>query len=84
VSRAARALALGLVLSAVGLPGARADALCPDAEVFSGKILTDVCWGCLFPIRIAGLPIGAGTVPSGAAEDVLYLLWRWTDCCVTF
>ena len=33
---------------------------CPDAELFSGKLTTDICWGCLFPIRIAGLSIGGG------------------------
>jgi conjugal transfer pilus assembly protein TraU len=71
VIRLAAALALGLVLSAAGLPAARADALCPDAQLFSGKLLTDVCWGCLFPIRIAGLAIGSGPVPSGAAEERL-------------
>jgi len=35
-------------------PAPAADAGCPDAELFSGKLITDICWACLFPIRIAG------------------------------
>jgi conjugal transfer pilus assembly protein TraU len=64
---ALRALALVALLTG---GAARADALCPDAGLLSGKLLTDVCWGCLFPIRIAGLAIGTGAVPRGASEDV--------------
>ncbi len=30
------------------------DPTCPDAELWSGKLITDICWGCLFPVRIAG------------------------------
>ena len=39
---------------------------CPDAELFSGKLITDICWGCLFPIRIAGLSIGGGVSDDNA------------------
>jgi hypothetical protein len=28
-----------------------------------------LCWACLFPVRIAGLPIGGGQVPAGAATS---------------
>lgn len=46
------------------------DPLCPDAEVWSGKLITDICWGCLFPIRIAGGKMGSGNVPAGATDKV--------------
>ncbi|MFP4280889.1 MAG: conjugal transfer protein TraU, partial [Halochromatium sp.] len=45
-----------------------ADAACPDAELLSGKLITDICWSCLFPVRIAGMPIGGGRVPEGASD----------------
>lgn len=41
---------------------------CPDAKVFSSKIVTDVCWGCIFPIKIAGAQVGSGRTPEGAAD----------------
>jgi conjugal transfer pilus assembly protein TraU len=46
------------------------DPLCPDAKIWSGKIITDVCWGCLFPLRIGGSSWGDGDVPEGAADWV--------------
>jgi conjugal transfer pilus assembly protein TraU len=58
-----------LLLAVRPLPAA--DPGCPDAELFSGKLITDICWGCLFPIRIAGLSIGGGTRPPGASNRVL-------------
>ena len=60
---------LALLVGLIGGPQAHAaDAACPDAELLSGKLITDVCWSCLFPIRIAGVPIGGGTVPPGASN----------------
>ena len=43
---------------------------CPNAELFSGKLFTDVCWACLFPIRIAGVSITPGDAPSGASSAI--------------
>ncbi|WP_263856853.1 MULTISPECIES: TraU family protein, partial [Vibrio] len=51
----------------VSIP-AKAELTCPDAGLLSGKLLTDVCWSCIFPIRVAGLPLGSGNVPSGASN----------------
>ena len=51
----------------------RAELSCPDAQVLSGKLLTDICWSCLFPIRVAGLPMGEGPVPTGASNQSLCL-----------
>ena len=42
----------------------------PDAEVWSGKLITDICWACLFPIRIAGGAMGSGDYPSSATDKV--------------
>jgi len=64
---------LALVLAALlaATPTAAADATCPDAELFSGRLLTDICWGCLFPMRIAGLAIGGGDRPAGATDQAV-------------
>lgn len=61
------------VLALITLPGSAlgADATCPDAELLSAKLITDICWSCLFPIRIAGVPIGGGRYPSGATNQVV-------------
>ena len=69
-----RILALLIVMSFLWGASARvraADAACPDAELFSGKLISDVCWACLFPVRIAGLSMFGGAVPEGAASGVL-------------
>ncbi len=66
-----RALLLAVLAWAVALPARAGDPLCPDAGLLSGKLLTDVCWGCIFPIRIAGLAIGTGEVPARAAGGAL-------------
>lgn len=34
---------------------------CINANIISGKLITDVCWECTFPIRVAGVRIS----PSG-------------------
>lgn len=44
---------------------------CPDAKLFSGKLITDVCWDCLFPIKIMGAPIGGGKSPAKSANKML-------------
>jgi len=64
--RLLRTLVVMFVLSA-SIP-AKAELTCPDAGLLSGKLLTDVCWSCIFPIRVAGLPLGSGSVPSGASN----------------
>ena len=48
---------------------------CPDAELISGRLITDICWGCVFPVRIASLTIGKGDVPPGAVEEPLCLCY---------
>jgi len=54
---------------------AAADASCPDAELMSPKLLTDICWACVFPIRVAGISLGGGSdVPSRAGD-------KWLCAC---
>lgn len=71
------AAALILLLAVFGSNGARAaeastpTASCPNAELFSGKLFTDICWACLFPIRIAGISITPGDAPRGASKKSL-------------
>ena len=45
------------------------DPLCADAELWSGKMISDICWSCLFPIRAAGAALGGGNIPSIATDQ---------------
>ena len=44
---------------------------CPNAELFSSKLITEICWSCLLPFRIAGMTLGSGPAraPASAAND---------------
>jgi conjugal transfer pilus assembly protein TraU len=42
---------------------------CPDAELFGPKLFTDICWSCLFPIRVAGFSITPGDAPDLASTE---------------
>ncbi|WP_244072902.1 TraU family protein, partial [Aeromonas caviae] len=52
-----------------------ADPGCQNADVISGKLITDVCWSCIFPIKIAGVPISGpgGSYPDDSAKNPLCL-----------
>ncbi len=67
-------LVAGIILFLSGL-SAHADPGCQDAQVISGKLITDICWDCVFPIRVAGIPMNAGsdTPPSKAVDSPLCL-----------
>lgn len=54
-----------------GCMEARAAGICPDAGVFSSRILSEFCFSCLFPIRIAGVPTGAGPMPPNVTTQSL-------------
>lgn len=47
--------------------------LCPDADFWGEKMLTGVCWSCLFPVRLLGFTIFADgdDLPDGATEQSL-------------
>lgn len=54
---------------------AHSDPGCQDAEVISGRLITDICWDCIFPIRVAGIPMSTGgdAPPSKAVDSPLCL-----------
>ncbi|MBB3268339.1 conjugal transfer pilus assembly protein TraU [Azospirillum sp. OGB3] len=64
------AAALAVALFASPLSPAQADPACPNSQLFSGKLLTDICWSCIFPVKVAGIPLGGGNgrVPEGATS----------------
>lgn len=47
---------------------------CPDAKVFSNKLVSDIDWSNLYPIRIAGAKLGVGEVPDGAASPQVFCM----------
>lgn len=46
--------------------------LCPDANLFGKALLTDICWSCLFPIRLMGFTAYAGDnyIPDGVSKQI--------------
>ena len=44
---------------------------CPDAQLWGSALFTDICWSCLFPIRIMGknMATQTGSVPPGASDE---------------
>ncbi|WP_207462136.1 TraU family protein [Azospirillum sp. SYSU D00513] len=64
----ASAILLALLLGGYST-SALADESCRDSELFSGRLMTDICWTCIFPIKVAGIALGGGgSAPPGAAE----------------
>lgn len=66
----------GLVIAIASIataPTAFATPGCVDAQVIGPKLITDICWDCLFPIRVAGIPLGTGSggVPEGSADNMV-------------
>ena len=51
----------------------KADSGCQNADIIGPKLISGICWSCIFPIRVAGVPIdGGGNVyPEGAVESPL-------------
>ncbi|MDD3580110.1 MAG: TraU family protein [Desulfobacca sp.] len=47
--------------------------VCPDARLFSERLMSDICWDCIFPIIIGGIPLGGSTsdAPSGRAHPAI-------------
>lgn len=44
--------------------------MCPDAKLWGAQLVTNICWSCLFPIRLMGsFQFGDGNVPPGAADE---------------
>lgn len=47
--------------------------LCPDADLWGKKMMTGICWDCLFPVRLMGMTIYDmdNDKPDGATEESL-------------
>ena len=46
--------------------------VCHDNQVLSAKLITDVCWNCIFPIKLAGINLSmTGTAPDNAASGTV-------------
>lgn len=61
-------LSLFLLLAALG---AEAGTSCPNAEILGPKIISNMCWKCVMPIRIAGKTLADSDdsfVPDNAAK----------------
>lgn len=60
-------------VTALASQQAVADVGCHDAQIIGPKLITDICWSCIFPIKIAGVAIsgGGGHVPQGAVNTPL-------------
>lgn len=58
---------------AQGLPTEGRDFHCPDANVFGPKLITGICWSCMFPVYLAGIEMfdGRSGRPAGANDDAL-------------
>ena len=48
---------------------ASAAGTCNRSELFSSRLLTDICYECIFPIKIAAARVGKGTVPAASAQN---------------
>lgn len=74
-SAAAVLIAAGLI----GRPAAASEVGCVDANIISGSLITDVCWDCVFPIKVAGVSLSGSKykdrVPDGAAKRPFCMCW---------
>lgn len=51
---------------------------CVDANIISAKLITDVCWECIFPLRVAGVTL-AGNDKNRPGEAVKMPLCACND-----
>ena len=67
----AAALLLAAAPARADLPLNAKDLQCPDAEIFGKKLITGVCWSCMFPVYLSGFKMFDGRVdrPAGASND---------------
>lgn len=48
------------------------DLTCPNAHLLGSALFNDVCWSCMFPIRLSGVNMfGGGSAPDDAATNPL-------------
>jgi conjugal transfer pilus assembly protein TraU len=65
---------LMIFLSAFGFSGSSfadlSDSTCPDAGILGAGLIDKVCWSCVFPIVLFGVPTGGGTRPDNANQNM--------------
>lgn len=64
-------LAMAANSMAANVPGTARDMQCPNANVFGQKLITGMCWSCMFPVYLAGIQMFSGRSgrPSGANNN---------------
>jgi conjugal transfer pilus assembly protein TraU len=63
-------LLAGPVLAQTEVIGTPAQAMCPNAHLWGTSLITNICWTCLFPMKIMGsVQLGSGSVPSGSSDE---------------
>ncbi len=69
--------AVAFVLSMSMTSSANAAVGCYSGDVSGPKLITDICWDCLFPLRVAGVSISGETsgVPEGASKKSACMCW---------
>ncbi len=54
---------------------------CYSSDFIGPKMITDVCWNCVLPIRIAGVPMGEmGTTPRTLPKTRYAFVKMARDC----
>jgi conjugal transfer pilus assembly protein TraU len=73
-----RTIAVILLVAMLCPPPVRAEMgnVCPDAKLWSGRLISDICWSCIFPIILGGVALGGSTddAPSGRARPSIPFL----------
>lgn len=71
-ARLLRLLCAAALLLLLPTGAGRAAPDCPNGMVLDAGMMTDICWDCIFPIRIAGAPMASGSrpVPAGASNRI--------------
>lgn len=66
-------IAMGQAAYGQGVPTSGKDLQCPDANVFGAKLITGICWSCMFPVYLAGIEMfdGRSARPAAANDDAL-------------
>lgn len=62
------AAAVFAVLTLLTVSSAANAEVCEDAEILGASMLTDVCWDCMFPLKIAGVTLSAGARSNPPGE----------------
>lgn len=46
--------------------------MCPNANIWGAGLVSNICWSCLFPMKIMGqMQWGSGRVPPGSSNELI-------------